>query len=82
MLIPWGVPSLFVFAAGNGELDTGDAPRVVAEKIELLNHIRDPLDTESAVDDSVFAFILLSDALKILSKKNLGSLKPRAGTPA
>ncbi len=52
-------------------LDAGDAPGVVTAKNELLNHLGDPLDTESAVDDSVFAFVLLRDALKILFKQNL-----------
>jgi len=36
-------------------------------KNELLNHLGDPLATETAVDDSVFAFVLFSDALKIES---------------
>ena len=41
-----------------GALDAGDAPGVISAKDELLNHLGDPLDTESAVDDSVFAFVL------------------------
>ena len=49
-------------------LDAGDAPGVVTAKNELLNHLGDPLDTESAVDDSVFVFVLLRDALKMLFK--------------
>jgi len=39
-------------------LDAGDTPGVVPAKNELLNHLGDPLDTESAVDDSVFSFVL------------------------
>jgi hypothetical protein len=31
----------------------------------------DPLDKEAAADDSVFAFVLLRDALKVLFKQNL-----------
>ena len=46
-------------------LDAGDTPGVITAKNELLNHLGDPLDTESAVDDSVFAFILFHDALKM-----------------
>lgn len=52
-------------------MDPGDTPGVVAANNELLNHLGDPLDTESAVDDSVFAFILFRDALKMLFKQNL-----------
>ena len=48
-----------------GALDSGDAPGVISAKDELLNHLGDPLDTESAVDDGVFAFILFHDALKM-----------------
>ena len=62
---------VFQLAVGIGALDTSDAPGVVPAKNELLNHLGDPLDTESAVDDSVFAFVLFSDALKILFKQNL-----------
>jgi hypothetical protein len=47
-------------------LDTGDAPGVITAKNELLYHLGEPLDTESAVYDSVFAFILFCDALKML----------------
>jgi hypothetical protein len=46
----------------------GAAPGVVPAKNELLNRLGDPLDTESVADDSVFAFVLFSDALKILYK--------------
>jgi hypothetical protein len=52
-------------------LDTGDAPGVITAKNELLYHLGEPLDTESAVYDSVFAFILFCDALKMLFKQNL-----------
>ena len=53
-------------AVGIRALDAGDALGVVPAKNELLNHLGDPLDTESAVDDSVFAFVLFGDALKML----------------
>ena len=49
-----------------GALDAGDTLGVVPAKNELLNHLGDPLDTETAVDDSVLAFVLFSDALKML----------------
>ena len=62
---------VFILAVGIGALDTGDAPGVVPAKNELLNHIGDSLDTESAVDDSVFAFVVFCDALKMLFKQNL-----------
>ena len=52
-------------------LDACDTLGVVPAKNELLNDLGDSLDTESAVDDSVFAFVLFSDALKILSKQEL-----------
>ena len=54
-----------------GALDAGDTPGVITAKNELLNHLGDPLDTESAVDDSELAFILFHDALKMLFKQNL-----------
>ncbi len=57
-------------------LDAGDTLGVVAAKNKLFNHLGDPLDTESAVDDSVFAFVLFSDALKILFKQNLKDIDP------
>ena len=47
-------------------LDAGDTPGVVPAENKFLNHLGDPLDTESAVDDSIFAFVLFRDALKIL----------------
>ena len=62
------------FAVGIGALDTSDAPGVVPAKNELLNHLGDPLDTESAVDDSELAFVLFRDALKMLLKQNLKSI--------
>jgi len=65
---------IFVFTVGIGALDAGDTPGVVPAKNELLNHLGDPLDTESAVDDSVFAFVLFRDALKMLLKQNLKSI--------
>ena len=57
-------------------MDTGDALGVVPAENELLHHLGDPLDTESAVDDSVFAFVLFSDALKMLFKQNLKDIDP------
>ena len=64
-------PEVFILAVGIGALDTSDASGVVTAKNELLNHLGDPLDTESAVDSSVFAFILFHDALKMLFKQHL-----------
>jgi len=58
-------------AVGIGALDAGDTLGVVSAKNKLLDHLGDPLDTESAVDDSVFAFVLFCDALKLLFKQNL-----------
>ena len=55
-------------------LDTSDESGVVTAKNELLNHLGDPLDTESAVDDSELAFVLFRDALKMLLKQNLKSI--------
>jgi len=49
-----------------GALDASDTPIVVAAENELLHHLCDTLDAESAVDDSVLAFILFHDALKML----------------
>jgi len=46
-----------------GALDAGDTPGVISAKNELLNRLGDPLDTESAVDDSELAFVLFRDAL-------------------
>jgi len=40
-------------------------------KNELFNHLGDPLDTESVVDDSELAFVLFRDALKMLFEQNL-----------
>ena len=40
----------------------------------LLHHLGDAPDTESAVDNGVFAFVLFSDALKMLFKQNLKSI--------
>ena len=54
-----------------GALDAGDTLGVVPAKNELLNHLGDPLDTETAVDSGVFAFILFHDALKMLFKQHL-----------
>ena len=59
---------VFIIAVGIGVLDAGDTLGVVAAKNELLNRLGDPLDTESAVDDSVFAFISFRDALKMFFK--------------
>ena len=61
---------IFVFTVGIGALDAGDAPGVIPAKNELLNHLGDPLDTESAVDDSELAFVLFRDALKMLFEQN------------
>ena len=61
----------FLSAFRIGALDAGDTPGVVAANNELLNHLGDPLDTESAVDDSELAFVLFRDALKMLLKQNL-----------
>ena len=47
---------------------------VVAAENELFHHLGDPLDTESAVDASVFAFVLFRDAVKMLFKQNLKSI--------
>jgi hypothetical protein len=55
------------FAFGIGALDAGDTLGVVPAKNELLNHLGHSFDTESAVDDSVFAFVLFNDALKMLN---------------
>ena len=52
-------------------MDAGDTLGVVSAKNELLNYLGDSLDTESVVDDSVFAFVLFSDALKMFFKQNL-----------
>jgi hypothetical protein len=52
-------------------LDAGDILGIVAAKNELLYHLGDPLDTETAIDDSVFTFALVRDTLKMLSKQNL-----------
>jgi hypothetical protein len=52
-------------------LDAGDTLGIVPAKDELLNHLGDPLDTESAVVDSVFAFVVFCDALRMLFKQNL-----------
>jgi hypothetical protein len=57
---------VFEFTVGIGALDTSDTLAVVPAKNELLNHIGDPLDTETAVDDSELAFVLFCDALKML----------------
>ena len=40
-------------------------------KNKLLHHLGDPLDSESAIDDGVFAFVLFSDALKIELEQQL-----------
>ena len=45
--------------------------KIEAAENELLHHLRDALDAESAVDEGVFAFVLFRDALKILFKQNL-----------
>jgi hypothetical protein len=52
-------------------LDAGDTLGANPAKNELFNHLGDPLDTESAEDDRVSAFVLLRYALKILLKQNL-----------
>jgi hypothetical protein len=52
-------------------LDAGDTLGVVAAENELLHHLADALDAESAVDDSVFAFVLLRDALRIALEQKL-----------
>ena len=55
-------------------LDAGDALGVVPAKNELLHHLGDPLDSESAIDDGVFAFVLFSDALKIELEQQLNGV--------
>ena len=65
---------VFILAVGIGALDASDASGVVTAKNELLNHLGDPLDTESAVDDSELALVLFRDALKMLLKQNLKSI--------
>ena len=52
-------------------LDAGDALGVVAAENELLHHLDDTLDSESAIDDRVFVFILISQALKMLLEQKL-----------
>ena len=52
-------------------MDAGDTLGVVPAENELLHHLDDPLDTESTVDEGVFAFVLFSDVLKMLFKQNL-----------
>ena len=52
-------------------MDAGDAPGVVPAKNELLYHLGDPLDSESAIDDRVLVFVPIGDALKILFNQKL-----------
>ena len=52
-------------------LDTGDTLGVVPAENELLYNLCDALDAESTVDDGVFAFVLLSDALKMALAQQL-----------
>ena len=62
------------FAIGIGALDAGDALGVVPAENKLLHHLGDPLDSESAIDDGVFAFVLFSDALKTALEQQLNGV--------
>jgi len=57
---------VLVLAARIGALDAGDALGVVAAENELLHHLDNTFASESAIDDRVFVFILISQALKML----------------
>jgi len=57
---------VFVLAVRIGALDTGDALGVVAAANELLHHLDDTFDSQSTIDDRVFVFILIGQALKML----------------
>ena len=52
-------------------LDAADTLGVVAAENELLHHLGDALDAESAVDDSVFASVLPRHALKVALEQKL-----------
>jgi len=64
-------PEVFILAVGIGALDTGDTLGVVAAENELLYHLCDALDAETTVDDGVFVFVLIGDALKIFLEQDL-----------
>jgi hypothetical protein len=52
-------PEVFMLAVGICALDAGDALGVVAAANELFHHLDDTHDSESAIDDRVFVFILM-----------------------
>jgi hypothetical protein len=60
-----------MLAVGICALDAGDALGVVAAANELFHHLDDTHDSESAIDDRVFVFILISQALKMLLEQKL-----------
>ena len=45
--------------------------RIVPAENELLHHLGNPLDSESAIDNRVLVFVPIGDALKILFKQKL-----------
>jgi len=47
---------------------------IVAAADELLHHLRDPLNSKSSVDDGVFVFILVSEALEVFLEQELDSI--------
>ena len=65
---------IFKFTVGICALDTRDTLGIVAAENELFHHLGDAPDTESAVDNGVFAFVLFRDALKMLFEQNLKSI--------
>ena len=52
-------------------MDAGDTLGIVSAENELLYHLCDTLDTESAVDDSILVFVLIGDALKMVLEQEL-----------
>ncbi len=67
---------VLVLAVGIGALDACDSLIVVAAENELLHHLDDTLDSESAIDDRVVVFILISQALKMLLEQKLKGTDP------
>ena len=52
-------------------MDAGDTLGVVSAENELFHNLCNALDAVSTVDEGVFAFVLLSDALKMALAQQL-----------
>ena len=69
-------PEAFMLAVGIGALDACDALSIVAAENELLHHLGDALEAETPIDDRVFGFVLVRQALEMPLEQTLEGIDP------